>query len=404
VAEWLNGSREHVESTGIIRWTNLELGKVGLIRVGKTLVTVISSLLFVFQWVLGASALTAETEYRVAFGSCLKQDEAMPVWSEIESRAPDMFIFGGDNVYADIGAYKLMRSPKNFEKAYQNLASNPQFVSFQSALEARSSVVMATWDDHDYGLNDGGEENEHKLAAKKAFMDFFNPTGLAVDSANEAGVYSSSMQVVGDLNLQVIVLDTRSFRSAFEKRKNKTLCSRGGWEFRSDPDATVLGQKQWTWFEQQLEQSADLRLIVSSIQVLPTEQCFEKWANFPAEREKLLTLIAEKTGGGVILLSGDRHLSEISVLERDDIGYPLYEVTSSGLNNALKGRFDVAEEPNSLRALPDNVSENGFGEIAIVPHSKSDTLVEMRLFNEEGTLLQSLSVPLRGLRKVVAGE
>jgi alkaline phosphatase D len=263
---------------------------------------------------------------------------------------------------------------------------------------------MATWDDHDYGLNDGGEENEHKLAAKKAFMDFFNPTGLAVDSANEAGVYSSSMQVVGDLNLQVIVLDTRSFRSAFEKRKNKTLCSRGGWEFRSDPDATVLGQKQWTWFEQQLEQSADLRLIVSSIQVLPTEQCFEKWANFPAEREKLLTLIAEKTGGGVILLSGDRHLSEISVLERDDIGYPLYEVTSSGLNNALKGRFDVAEEPNSLRALPDNVSENGFGEIAIVPHSKSDTLVEMRLFNEEGTLLQSLSVPLRGLRKVVAGE
>ena len=404
MAEWLSGCTEHVESTGVIRLTNLELSKVGLIRVGKTLVTVISSLLLVFQWFLGASALTAETEYRVAFGSCLTQDDAMPVWSSIQSRVPDMFIFGGDNVYADIGVYTLMRSPKNFEKAYQNLASNPQFVSFRSALEARSSVVMATWDDHDYGLNDGGEENEDKLAAKKAFMDFFNPTGLAVDSAKEAGVYSSSMQAVGDLNLQVIVLDTRSFRSAFEKQKNKTLCSRGGWEFSSAPDATVLGDEQWAWLERQLEQSADVRLIVSSIQVLPTEQCFEKWANFSAERERLLALIAKKTAGGVILLSGDRHLSEISVLERDDIGYPLYEVTSSGLNNALKGRFDVAEEPNSLRALPDNVSENGFGEIAIAPHGKSDTLVEMRLFNEAGTLLQSLSVPLSGLRKVVAGE
>jgi len=83
VAEWLSGCTEHVESTGVIRLTNLELSKVGLIRVGKTLVTVISSLLLVFQWVLGASALTAETEYRVAFGSCLKQDDAMTVWSEI---------------------------------------------------------------------------------------------------------------------------------------------------------------------------------------------------------------------------------------------------------------------------------------------------------------------------------
>ena len=371
-----------------------------MVRVSKPLATVISALLFVFQWILSTSAFAAESEYRVAFGSCLKQDDAMPVWSEIESRTPDMFIFGGDNVYADIGAYTLMRSPKNFEKAYENLASNPQFASFQRALAARSSVVMATWDDHDYGLNDGGAENEHKLAAKKAFMDFFNPTGLAVASSDEPGVYGSYIQAVGDLTVQVIALDTRSFRSAFEKRRNKTLCSRGGWEFSSAPDATVLGDEQWLWLESQLEQSADVRLIVSSIQVLPTEQCFEKWANFPAERERLLALIAKKTGGGVILLSGDRHLSEISVLEREDVGYPLYEVTSSGLNNALKGRFEVAKEPNALRALPENVSENGFGEIAISQSNEGESTIHIRLFNESGTLLQSLSSALNDLQKV----
>jgi alkaline phosphatase D len=365
-----------------------------------------NALLGILMFPLHSSASTGElvsrvegSEYRVAFGSCLKQDDAMPVWSEIESRSPDMFIFGGDNVYADIGAYTLMRTPKNFEKAYENLARNPQFTSFQSALEARSATVMATWDDHDYGLNDGGAENEHKLLAKKAFVDFFNPTGLAVSSADEPGIYSSTIQTVGDLTVQVILLDTRSFRSAFEKRKNKTLCSRGGWEFSSASDATVLGDKQWTWLKSQLEQAADVRLIMSSIQVLPTEQCFEKWANFPTERERLLALIAKKTAGGVILLSGDRHLSEISVLERKDIGYPLYEVTSSGLNNALRGRFEVAKEPNSLRALPENVSENGFGEIAITQSDEGETTIYLRLFNENGILLQSIPLALNELQK-----
>ena len=348
---------------------------------------------------LGISS-RADDVLTVGFGSCLVEDQPMPVWSAIVDRDPDVFIMMGDNVYADRGFYDEFTPPKNFQMAYERLSSNPEFRQFRNLVSVPTKRLISTWDDHDYGLNDGGVENEHKLAAKKAFMDFFNPTGLAVAASDEPGIYSSSVQTVGDLTVQVIALDTRSFRSAFEKRKNSALCSRGGWEFSSAPDATILGDEQWAWLEDQLEQSADVRLIVSSIQVLPTEQCFEKWANFPTERERLLALIAKKTGGGVILLSGDRHLSEISVLEREDIGYPLYEVTSSGLNNALKGRFEVAKEPNALRALPENVSENGFGEIAISQSNESGTTIHLRLFNESGRLLQSLSLALNDLQKV----
>jgi alkaline phosphatase D len=174
--------------------------------------------------------------------------------------------------------------------------------------------------------------------------------------------------------------------------------------FSSDPDATILGEDQWAWLAKQLRQPADLRLIVSSIQVLPTEQCFEKWANFPAERERLLSLIAISQAEGVLLLSGDRHASEISIINREDIGYPLYEITSSGLNNALQGRFNVAEEPNRFRALDENTSDNGFGEIEITGSgSGTERSLIFRLIDEAGVELQMLEVPLRQLSAHWAG-
>jgi hypothetical protein len=51
-----------------------------------------------------------------------------------------------------------------------------------------------------------------------------------------------------------------------------------------------------------LRQPADVRVIVSSIQVLPDDHRFEKWGNFPAERRRLLALI-RATGGVPALLA-----------------------------------------------------------------------------------------------------
>ncbi len=335
---------------------------------------------------------------RIAFGSCAVQDKPMPVWSAVVDREPDAFLFLGDNVYADTGAYKLMPSPRNYEVAYERLKKNPDFNKFLVASRAREIEVFATWDDHDYGLNDGGEEHSERLEAKKAFVDFFSPLGLAEPSLDQPGIHNTSVIEFEGFSIQVLMLDTRSYRSRYTKAENPELCARGGWAYDSEADATILGEKQWTWLAEELAKAADLRLIVSSIQVLPTEQCFEKWANFPAERERLLRLIAASQAQGVILLSGDRHSSEISVMKREDIGYPLYEITSSGLNNALQGRFDIANERNSLRALSSNVSDNGFGEIEISRSGMDRTLV-FRLIDEQGAELQALQVPLSMLSR-----
>ena len=350
-----------------------------------------------FSLLLTAEVLGEASSHRIAFGSCAMQDKPMPVWSAVVDRDPKVFLFLGDNVYADTGAYKLMPSPRNYEVAYERLKKNPDFNKFLLASRARGIEVFATWDDHDYGLNDGGADHSERLEAKKAFVDFFSPWGLAESSPDRPGIHNASVIELAGLKIQVLMLDTRSFRSPVVKTKTPKVCARGGWVFSSDPDATILGEDQWAWLAQQLQKPADLRLIVSSIQVLPTEQCFEKWANFPAERERLLNLIAESRADGVVLLSGDRHSSEISVINRHDIGYPLYEVTSSGLNNALQGRFNVAEEPNKFRVLGENVSDNGFGEIEITGSGPEQSLA-FRLINEAGVELQALEVPLQQLR------
>ena len=53
--------------------------------------------------------------------------------------------------------------------------------------------------------------------------------------------------------------------------------------------------------------------------------------NFPHERERLYKLLRDTRAGGVVLLSGDRHLAELSVTDAG-LGYPLFDLTSSGLN------------------------------------------------------------------------
>ena len=58
---------------------------------------------------------------------------------------------------------------------------------------------------------------------------------------------------------------------------------------------------------------------------LPDEHGSEMWGNFPLERKRLFKLIKDTGAGGVVFLTGDRHLAEISKLpadHADGVGYP----------------------------------------------------------------------------------
>jgi alkaline phosphatase D len=103
-----------------------------------------------------------------------------------------------------------------------------------------------------------------------------------------------------------------------------------------DPDATVLGEGQWAWFERRLREPAEIRVVVSSIQLIANEHGSEKWANFPNERARFLELLRRTHATGAVVISGDRHLAELSALTpADGVPYPLYDLTTSGLNQPI---------------------------------------------------------------------
>jgi alkaline phosphatase D len=110
---------------------------------------------------------------------------------------------------------------------------------------------------------------------------------------------------------------------------------------------TILGEEQWKWLGEELsDNSVDLYIVGSGIQFIAEDHAYEKWANFPNERKRLFDLFSEKEPNGLLLLSGDRHIAEISEQYWDGIDYPLVDVTSSGLTHTWTG---AAKEENQHR-------------------------------------------------------
>ncbi|MEM8836423.1 MAG: alkaline phosphatase D family protein [Planctomycetota bacterium] len=313
----------------------------------------------------------------IAFGSCFKPDGGpLDIWASINEEEPDVFVFLGDNIYADTEDIVLMRA------AYQKCRA----VSGVAQL-FRESIVLGTWDDHDYGKNDAGREYPMRERAQQEFLDFIGEPENS-ERRRTPGVYDAEMLGPEGRRVQVILLDTRYFRSELRTEDRRALPGhgvRGSYVAQTDPDATMLGEAQWTWLEAQLRKPADLRIIASSVQVVAEDHGFEKWANMPAERTRLLRLIRETGAENVVCITGDRHRAEISRLDvaraepgsAVDIGYPLYDVTSSALNRS-NGRW--VNEINRHR-VGSQYLRNNFGTLTI--DWDAGTLV-MRIHEEDG--------------------
>lgn len=283
---------------------------------------------------------------QLLFGSCIQQDRPMPILQTMLDQKPQLVVFLGDNIYADTSDMDVMQAK------YATLDANEDFAALRSA-----SPILATWDDHDYGQNDGGADYPPREAAEQLFLDFW---GVAADSPRRkrAGVYHAQSFGPSGKRLQVILLDTRYHRSPLKKGEPRV----GGPYVPDDaPEKTLLGEDQWRWLEEQLREPADVRVIASSIQCVASDAGQETWSNLPRERERLFRLIRETDAAGVVIISGDRHWAELSVAP-NDTAYPLYDLTSSSFNQ-LHPRGTPTE--NKFRALETTYHRENFGVISI---------------------------------------
>lgn len=318
---------------------------------------------------------------KILFGSCAHQDHSMPILDAVNAEQSDVFVFLGDNIYGDTEDMVELKAK------YDKLGSNPRFKTL-----AANSKVVATWDDHDFGENDAGSEYPKKQESKKIMLDFWQEPTDSERYKRDDGIYTSYMFGEGEQTIHLILLDLRYNRDPIEEVSNFTFYTTRVWrnvgpyDVSDDPTASMLGEKQWAWFEQELKKPAAIKLIGSSLQLLPEFTGWEAWANFPYDRNRLFNQIKQDKINGVMILSGDTHWGELSKYEQDML-YPLWEVTSSGLTEEWK-----AVSPNKHR-VGDYTHNVNYGFIDI-DWQQEDPNIHFGLKNEQGKLVNSTSFSL----------
>ena len=259
-----------------------------------------------FLLLISSSNFIYAESIKIGLGSCLDQDYPQPIWQSIKKEDLNYFIFLGDNVYGDTRYGSLRKMKSAYDKQKKVL---PDFLNDIS--------IFSIWDDHDFGINDGGADYRFKRQAQELYLDFWDIT-KDDDRSNREGIYFSKNEIFFDKKFKFIFLDTRFFRSKLKGKKSNYIEN-------IEPDATILGNAQWTWLENELKSDFDFLFIFSSIQIIAKDHRFEKWSNFPIERAKLFELL-EKFNDKTILFSGDRHRA--GIYRKNGI----IEVTSSSMN------------------------------------------------------------------------
>jgi alkaline phosphatase D len=310
----------------------------------------------------------------ISFGSCYNpRDKKDVMFDAVLKETPDVFVFLGDNIYGDT------RDMKVLQRKYRELEAVDGFRKLRDA-----TTMLATWDDHDFGTNDGGKSYPMRKASEKIFLDFFKDP---VDSPRRKreGIYGSYTFGTPGKICQIIVLDTRYFRDELPKTKKKKEPGTVGWyEPTKDTSKTLLGEPQWKWLDKQLQVPADLRIIASSIQMISFEKGMENWGNVPHEQKRLFDLLKKNKAHHTLAISGDVHFAELS--KKDLSGYPFYDLTSSGFSHTSKS---WSQATNSFR-IGASHSQLNAGLIQIDWAKKS---VELAIINPKGE--QILKHPLK---------
>ncbi len=282
----------------------------------------------------------------IAFGSCNKlgKDFSQTIFSAIAEDKPDLFVWLGDIVYADT------RDMKRLENMYKALKTVPDYKKLMA-----TSMVAGVYDDHDFGENDAFSSFPFKKESRDKLYDFLDIPKTSYLRKRE-GAYQSYLFGRGNQKVRLIMLDTRYFRDSLTPDETHQK------RYVPNTTGTVLGAAQWAWLEKELsKKDAALTIIGSSIQVVADDHGHEKWGNFPNERKRLLQLIGKTKPKNLLVLSGDRHMAEISKCSIAGLPYVLYDLTSSGLTHSRT----MSSEENRFRSGKHMYVARNFGLLKI---------------------------------------
>ena len=316
---------------------------------------------------LGSCAYVNEAAYDRPGRAYGGPPEAAAIYDSIARQQPDAMLWAGDNVYyreADQDSVSGMRQRWRYDRSQASL---------QRLL--RTGHHFAIWDDHDYGPNNSNASFVLKGEALNLFKRYYaNPSwGLP----ELPGVFSN----FNFNDAEFFLTDNRYYRDH---------------DWLQADDRAMLGAAQLRWLKNALLAStAPVKLVVVGSQVTNDLNRRESWDKFPRERDDFLKFLADHRINGVVLLSGDRHFTELLRTERPG-SYPLYELTCSPLTSGV-GSDAKVENASKLIVPGTFVAERNFCTIEFSGPLKSRTLT-MKSFSSDGQPLWQKEVALSELQ------
>ncbi|MBM4017975.1 MAG: alkaline phosphatase family protein [Planctomycetes bacterium] len=249
----------------------------------------------------------APAKFQVAFGggaNFVPANERM--WDVILRREPAALLMLGDNVYID---WPEVAAAQRY--CYYRRQSRPEHRRL-----AASVPVFSIYDDHDFGDNDcipgpDIEKPAWKRAAWGVFCENWVNPSYGGGREQPGCWYNFS---IGDVDF--FMLDCRFYRNPAGK------------------PPSMLGPVQKRLFLDALGRSKGrFRVLASSVPwasgTKPGSR--DTWDGFPEEREEIFRFAESGGIGGLVLISADRHRSDVWKVPRP--GYDLYEFESSKLTN-----------------------------------------------------------------------
>jgi len=258
------------------------------------------------------------TSFSVTFGSGSRyQPTNEGIWRVMAKTRPLAYLGLGDNLYIDQPKHPNVQRLHYYRRMLRQ--------EFRELLA--SSAQYAIWDDHDMYANDssggyGLDTKPYKMPVLRVFEQNWNNPFYGLPPKAPGTFFNFKL---GDV--EFFMTDGRFYR-AKANSKNK----------ESKP-STMLGQTQKQWLLNALKNSTAVFKVLASgtmWHAAADKGGGDSWAGprspFQKERDEIFDWINNEKINGVILISGDRHRTDIWKTERKK-AYPLYEFLSAKTTN-----------------------------------------------------------------------
>ncbi len=279
------------------------------------------------------------------------------IYRAIHKDRPDFMVWLGDNVY--------YREPDYYTEAGMRYRwrHDRQLPEWQALLASTHHYGM--WDDHDYGPDNSDRSFRLKETSLRVFADYL--PAVQYGTKKTPGCFQRFEW--GDA--EFFLMDDRTYRSPNDTHT-------------TDPQKVMWGAEQFQWLKDGLLNSpATFKFVCNGNQVLNTRkttECLYGTSEYP----EFMAFLREYRVGGVILLTGDIHATELLEARDEGLAVPLYEYTCSPLNSGFR-KNDV--EPGNNRRVPGTrVEQRNYGIIEITG-KRNERVVMLSCIDKDGNEL-----------------